>query len=121
MGFSDIPTSPFTLFQLTTADDWARIALPVVAIHPLWRVFFIFFITFMSWTMLSLLTAVASETMISASSVKRHEQVLVEELKRQSFTTFLCGEFVRADGDCNGVLDKQEFVDLMLQPILKQE
>jgi len=114
--FHDIPTSLFTLFQLVTVDDWSRIATPVIELDIGWRLFFIAFITFMSWTMLSLLTAVASETMLTDSKGKKNEEVILAEVQRQGFTTFICGEFIRADVDSNGLLDKDEFIGLMSQP-----
>jgi len=119
--FADIPTSLFTLFQLTTSDDWSRIAHPVVAMHPLWAVFFIFYITFMSWTMLSLLTAVASELVIDDAAIKKLDETVFEEKKRQGFGGVLNNEFCRSDGDANGVLDRGEFCELMTGPTLKQE
>merc|ERR1712226_470365 len=61
--FSTVSISLFNLFQLVTADDWSRLAYPLISLNPAWRVFFICFIMFMSWTMLSLLNAVASQTM----------------------------------------------------------
>lgn len=127
--FRDVPSSLFALFQLTTADDWARIALPVISArnseHPvsqfIWRLFFIFFITFMSWTMLSLLTAVASEEMMTLKSASKADENLRQELERQGLINFLCDEFERADVDENGVLDKTEFMELMTRDDFRAE
>jgi len=119
--FADIPCSLFTLFQLTTAEDWISIAGPVVAVGDMWRVFFVVFITIMSWTMLSLLTAVASETMMAFSSYKKEEEKIFQEIQRQRFTSFLCSEFLRADRDGNHVLDKEEFTTLMSRPLMREE
>merc|ERR1719277_1327484 len=66
--------------------------------------------------MLSLLTAVASETMLTDSTGKKNEETILAEVQRQGFTTFICGEFIRADADSNGLLDKDEFISLMSQP-----
>mmetsp|Transcript_48426 Transcript_48426/g.149614 ORF Transcript_48426/g.149614 Transcript_48426/m.149614 type:complete len:345 (-) Transcript_48426:206-1240(-) len=119
--FADIPTSIFTLFQLTTAEDWTKIAGPVVETGRLWRAFFVAFITVMSWTMLSLLTAVASETMISFSSSKKEEEKIYQEIQRHNFVTFLCGEFLRADRDGNRSLNREEFTALMARPSMVEE
>jgi len=119
--FRDIPTSLFTLFQVTTIDDWSTIASPVVEISTCWRLFFIIFVTFMSWTMLSLLTAVASECFIADASGKKHEEQLMAEVSRQAFTTLLCSEFLRADADESGLLDKPEFIHLMSRPAMVVE
>mmetsp|Transcript_57227 Transcript_57227/g.133424 ORF Transcript_57227/g.133424 Transcript_57227/m.133424 type:complete len:646 (+) Transcript_57227:126-2063(+) len=119
--FQDVPTSLFTLFQLLTADDWSSISTPMVTASRLCIFFFIFFITFMSWTMLSLLTAVASETMISASSMKKQEDALEQEVQRNNFAQFLHAEFICADSDGNHVLDKEEFIRLMTQRSMVQQ
>lgn len=121
LHFGSITTTLFTLFELTTTDDWARIAMPVIAVEPIWRLFFIAFIIFMSWTMLSLLTAVASDTMISSTTTKKHDQALFAEMQRQGFITFICAEFNRADKDGSGTLDKNEFMILMSEQSMKQQ
>jgi len=120
--FEDIPAALFTLFQLTTADDWSRISTPMVAVNPTSsRLFFVSYITFMSWTLLSLLTAVASEQLISASSTKKVQEAEEKEIRRHSFTHFLCAEFMRADTDGNKKLDRDEFTALMNQESMKQQ
>lgn len=125
--FKDIPTSLFTLFRLTTADDWGEIAVPVVSLDQpgyqrfAWRIFFVFFITFMSWTMLSLLTAVASEMMIIDNSVKKDDILLEKERDSQDFVSFLCEQFLEADEDGNGALDRDEFQTFMTRPSMKAQ
>lgn len=118
--FSDMPTSLFLLFQLTTTDDWARVATPLVQFSHWWRVFFVAFITVMSWTMLSLLTAVASETLISEAGNKKKEDSITKELARHTFAQFLCTEFAKADSDANGELDRDEFESLMADEVIRK-
>mmetsp|Transcript_3060 Transcript_3060/g.5381 ORF Transcript_3060/g.5381 Transcript_3060/m.5381 type:complete len:184 (-) Transcript_3060:99-650(-) len=71
--------------------------------------------------MLSLLTAVASETMISNATRSKADEFVRQELLRQDFITFLCSEFMKADRDRNGVLDREEFQVLMSQQPMRQE
>lgn len=117
--FADIPASLFALFQLCTADDWGRIAYPVIGVGTTWRLFFVIFITFMSWTMISLLTAFASETMISASSKAKSEEEVQNE-ESESLGDFIRAEFSFGDVDNDGLLDKDEFVELMSQPSMRE-
>mmetsp|Transcript_33161 Transcript_33161/g.103354 ORF Transcript_33161/g.103354 Transcript_33161/m.103354 type:complete len:375 (-) Transcript_33161:59-1183(-) len=118
--FADVPKALFTCFQLVTLEGWSKVQNAVISSSPGFRAFFLFYIVFMSWIMLSLLTAVASETMISASSTKKEQQAMEQELQRHNFASFLAEEFVKADNDGNRVLDKEEFANLMSQPQLKQ-
>mmetsp|Transcript_16436 Transcript_16436/g.38517 ORF Transcript_16436/g.38517 Transcript_16436/m.38517 type:complete len:487 (+) Transcript_16436:100-1560(+) len=111
--FQDVPTSLFTLFQLTTTDNWDRIAKPLVEINPWWRLFFVFFISFASWTMISVLTAVASTNMIEATSDRKENQLREQEQRHKQFLSFLHESFLEADIDGNGLLDKDEFKALM--------
>jgi len=117
-SFQDVPTSLFTLFQLTTTDNWDRIAMPLVEINPWWRLFFVFFIAFASWTMISVLTAVASTNMIEATSDRKDKELRDQELKHKEFLRFLHETFVEADADDNGLLDKEEFSALMEKDVV---
>merc|ERR1719330_1034893 len=115
--FKDMPSSLYALFQLCTADDWGRISFPVIDVSSWWRLFFVGFITFNSWTMLSLLTAVASEVMITGRS---DHQDQAEPPPTKHFMSFIYGAFHRADVDNDGLLDKDEFVQLMLDPAMRE-
>merc|ERR1719188_2960114 len=66
--FGDIVTTMFTLFRIITMDSWHTIAMPVIKYLPMWRLFFVGFIVFGSWTMISLLTAVVSDHMMAATA-----------------------------------------------------
>lgn len=111
--FQDVPTSLFTLFQLTTTDNWDDIAYPLVEIDARWRLFFVFFIAFASWTMISVLTAVASDNMIAATTDRKDLELKEQEARHMQFINFLRDSFMEADSDGNGVLDKEEFSAMM--------
>jgi len=119
--WANIPTSLFTLFRLTTADDWSKMAIPIIFLNPGWRVFFVCFITFMSWTMLSLLTAVASESLIANTTSNSAEEALRQEVKRQEFAAWLCNEFILADKNQNGNLDQEEWTTMMTKTSVREE
>lgn len=119
--FKDVPTSLFTLFQLTTTDNWDMIAMPLVEINPWWRLFFVFFISFASWTMISVLTAVASTNMIEATSDRKETMMHEQELKHKQFLGFLHESFLEADADGNGLLDKDEFSEMMQKEFVHKQ
>mmetsp|Transcript_39173 Transcript_39173/g.121449 ORF Transcript_39173/g.121449 Transcript_39173/m.121449 type:complete len:395 (+) Transcript_39173:367-1551(+) len=112
--FKDVTTSMFTLFQITTLDNWMDIAAPLIARDWRWQIFFIFFICFASWTMISILTAVASESVVEAAYDREEAEVREREELQESFLQFLRQSFVEADVDGNGVIDKEEF-DALIQ------
>lgn len=118
--FGDVATSIFTLFQLTTTDNWDEIAFPIISVDTRWRLFFYGFIVFASWTMISVLTAVASNSMIEATSDRKEKEL--EELERNHlmFIEFLRETFVEADTDGNEMLDKEEFAALMEKDFVHQ-
>jgi len=111
--FADVPTAMFALFQVTTMDSWPGVAEPLTTRSQLWRFFFVAFIAFSAWTMISLLTAIVSDNVIQATQDKKEEQKREEERMRALFVAFLQNAFKHADTDGNGVLDKDEFAALM--------
>jgi len=111
--FESVPTTLFTLFRVTTIDDWNKIADPMVLLDTRWRFFFVFFIAFMSWTMLSVLKAIASEKMIDATFDRKEKELQQQEHRHKAFLEFLKDCFRDADLDGNDRLDKDEFQALM--------
>jgi len=107
--FRDVPTSVFTLFQLMTIDNWEDIARPLVEINPWWRLFFVLFIGLAAWTVLSVLTAVASNNMILATVDRKESEAKEQERKYEAFVEFLKECFKDADIDGNNSLDRNEF------------
>jgi len=118
--FSSTAIALFTLFKLITLDDWVNVANPLIEWNPLWSSFVYAFIVIMPWTMLSLLTAVASETMISATTNKRSAES-IQERRGKRFVNFLIQEFKAADVDDNDCLNKEEFMTLMNKETVQSE
>lgn len=119
--FRTVPDSIFTLFQVTTQDNWNQIAIPVIALNKSWRIFFFIFIAFASWIMISVLTAVASDSMIAATSDRKEQERQLRLKKYEEFIQFLRRSFEDADADGNGLLDREEFEAMMEQEfVLKQ-
>jgi len=111
--FKDVGSSMFTLFRLTTTDNWLDIAGPLIAIDPWWRVFFVLFIAFSSWTMISVLTAVASDKMLAATTDRKESELRQQEQRHLLFMDFLGESFKKADQDGNELLDREEFALLI--------
>mmetsp|Transcript_167456 Transcript_167456/g.537755 ORF Transcript_167456/g.537755 Transcript_167456/m.537755 type:complete len:544 (-) Transcript_167456:118-1749(-) len=114
--FCDVRTSLFSLFRVTTQDNWISVAGPVIAASPSMKLFFVAFIVFVSWTMISVLTAVASNSMIEATSDRKEAERRLHAAKHKAFIDFLRHCFEEGDADGNGELDKEEFDMLVQQP-----
>lgn len=119
--FPDVWTSAFSLFQVTTMDNWHAIAVPLVKYHGGWGVFFVVFIAFTSWTMISLLTAVVSEQIILATRDMKVRETQELERRHKDFVQFLRRCFQKFDKDGNGVLDKAEFTSLIQEDIVNHK
>lgn len=113
-NFASVGTSFFTLFQIITTDNWIQIVEPILALGWYWEVFFVFFIAFTSWTMISILTAVACNHMIQAMTDEIEKKRREEERQSQEFGDMLRKAFKDADEDGNDTLDKQE-IEILLQ------
>jgi len=119
--FQDVPTSLFTLFRVSTQDDWMTVAGPLVAHNPVWSIFFVVFIVFVSWTMISVLTAVASESMVAATTDRKEQEMREAEQQAKAFIEFLRDAFKKADTDGNGLLDKEEFETMMKKEFVVEQ
>jgi len=113
--FKTVVMSLFTLFRLMITDKWNSVASPLVILNPWWRIAFMVYIVFGSWTMISVLTAVACDQMIAATSSRKDDKAKEHDKNRREFINFLRDSFLEADTDENGLLDKQEFSDMMKQ------
>jgi len=112
-SWGTVYTAVFTLFQITTLDNWMEVAGPVAATDWRWQLFFVIFISFGSWTMISILTAVASDSMVAAASDREEIEGREREALRENFLNFLRDAFLEADADGNGVMDSDEFETLI--------
>lgn len=111
--FCDVQTSFFSLFQIITTDNWFLIATPLIKTSRMWCFFFVVFIVFCSWTMISILTAVASDNVISATTGSKEKERIEREKKTKEFYRLLRAMFVAGDEDGNGLLDKTEFESML--------
>jgi len=119
--FPDVLTSLFSLFQVSTMDNWHDIAAPLIEHQGIWRIFFGLFIAFTSWTMISLLTAVISDQILVMTRTLEERETRTQEKKRLDFVAFLHRCFMYADADGNGFLDKDEFEMLINEDIVTKK
>lgn len=120
-NFQNVGTSMYTLFQVTTTDNWIAISRPIIALSPWWRVFFVIFISFTSWTMIAALTGVAADCVISAEKQQREQNELEQQRKQQNFIQFLKDAFTEADEDKSGSLDRAEFEAMIKSPFILRQ
>lgn len=120
-NFRNVGTSMYTLFQVTTTDNWNAISRPIIALSPWWRVFFVIFIGFTSWTMIAALTGVAADCVISAEKQQREQIERDQQKKQQDFIKFLRDAFTEADEDNSGSLDRAEFEAMIKSPFVLRQ
>lgn len=119
--FQDFRTSLFTVFRLCTVDDWTRIAEPLIRLHPLWKLFFVFFIASMSWTMLSLLTAVAAQTLMQVNQTSHAETSHMKATRAAALLNLLFAELQMCRRIKTGCITREEFVALLDEDSFQQK
>jgi len=121
ISFRNVPTSLFTLFVVITQDNWRKVADPVIEFNPAMQMLFVVFIIIGSWTMISILTAVASDSMVEATADRKDEEAREAMVRAQAFISFLQESFKAADADGSGTLDKYEFEGMVNQDYVVAE
>lgn len=116
--FATVSASMFTLFRsmsgaTSDVEDYALDA--VLQASAAGRVAYAFFMVVTSWTLLSILTAVVSDTMISTTREQESEMRVIEaEKERMEHINELRDLFETIDTSSSGVL-AQEKLDVFLQ------
>uniref|UniRef100_A0A6V0K7Z6 EF-hand domain-containing protein n=1 Tax=Zooxanthella nutricula TaxID=1333877 RepID=A0A6V0K7Z6_9DINO len=107
-----VPVSMFTLFRVMSgaaSDDEAESIDALMKKLPQVKFMFVFFMVTSSWTLLSILTAVVSENMISTTGQQEEEFRLANaEKEREIKTESLMALFSDVDADKSGSIDIQE-------------
>jgi voltage-gated sodium channel len=112
--FNSVQASFFTLFQVTTIDNWFTVAKPMIDIDSKWSLFFVVFIALCAWTMISVVTAAACDVMLAAVTAKAEKEREQQEERQKLFIARLRDAFFDADSDGSGDIDRTEF-DAFLQ------
>jgi len=115
--FATVPDSMFTLLRVmsTAASEQESAAIDeLVAKLPSVKFAFVFFTVTSSWMLLSILTAVVSETMISTTGQQEYElQIAYDELDRTRHLKELQQLFKQLDVYENGKLDERSLMNFL--------
>jgi len=89
--FGTIPSSMQTLFLVMTLTGWADIADKVTTVVPEWLVYtvLVLYIMITSYTMISLVTGIISESLITSQQEFRRKQLTKMDGKRRGLVTEL--------------------------------
>lgn len=109
-SFGTVPRSMFTLFTLMATPDLLRMQ---VALDESLGVtfFFIGFVVFGSFAMISILTGVISESMVAKGQMRRENMRFEEEEKLKAMRAKLKSHFKDFDLSDDGLLSREEFAD----------
>lgn len=108
LKFGSVPMSMFTLFEIM-ADPNLETMKAAMFEDPVMMGFFLVFVVFGSFAMLSILTGVISEGMIEKGNSHKEEMRFAEERKKQAFMHQLRSHFQDSDADGDGLLTYEEF------------
>mmetsp|Transcript_114859 Transcript_114859/g.223124 ORF Transcript_114859/g.223124 Transcript_114859/m.223124 type:complete len:876 (+) Transcript_114859:52-2679(+) len=112
MPFSTVPESMFTLFRVMSGASSDKEAAAIDAILetlPTLKFAFVFFMITSSWTLLSILTAVVSENMITSTGTQEQElKMQTEEEDRLEHKATLQDLFDEMDEDGSGSIGPAE-------------
>jgi len=115
--FKTVPESMFTLFRVMSgaASTAQLMAIDELMVKlPVFKFGFVFFMISSAWTLLSILTAVVSENMISTTGLQEHEMKLAsDEEDRAQHTVELQALFRDIDLDGDGTVDESELIKFL--------
>jgi voltage-gated sodium channel len=105
----DLPTSMFTLFQsVTSGINWGEAVIPLRNVGSMWVWFFIFFIVFMVWVVVNVITGFFCQSAIESA---QHDMDLATAQlisKWQENKKFLESIFNEMDSDNSGQVTLKE-------------
>jgi len=117
--FSTVPDSMFTLFRVMSgaaSDQEAHAIDDLMSKLPTLKFAFVFFLITSSWTLLSILTAVVSENMISTTGQQEYEMKLAsDEEDRANHMHELRELFQSIDVSGDGLVQEDELVRFLAE------
>jgi len=113
--FQSVSTSMFTLFVLMNGEDW-RAMEPLLNAYPGMKVGFVIFTIFSSWALLSVMTGVVSDNMISAREAQNRKDEAVEGCHRLRIEKVVKDVYLAADAAGTGKLSKDRYNELLDVP-----
>lgn len=106
--FGTIGNSMYSLFMIMTLANWDSICNIVMKQYPSAVIFFIFYIILASYTMVSLITGVISESLINAQRDDAQFKIMAFNQSRQEICDTLLEIFKTVDIDASHSISKAE-------------
>jgi len=119
--FGNVSRAMFSVFQIITMEDWPFLA-DIASRHEPWTLmlFFVLLAT-CTWGVMHVITAVFVEGAVAASSLRSIDIAKKAKEEREHACKHLARIFRRADVDNDGTLSKQEFQDVLKDPIVVEQ
>lgn len=112
--FGSIGRSMYTLFMIMTLAEWDMICKVTMEEYPGVVIFFVLYILVASYTMVSLITGVISESLITAQSEDETNKIRAIEKGRIELKDQLQKVFEAMDNDNSGTVSKEEIQEVIL-------
>eukprot|EP00928_Gymnodinium_smaydae_P030939 TRINITY_DN22864_c0_g1_i1.p1 TRINITY_DN22864_c0_g1~~TRINITY_DN22864_c0_g1_i1.p1 ORF type:complete len:705 (-),score=153.18 TRINITY_DN22864_c0_g1_i1:50-2164(-) len=113
--FSNVFVSMFTLFAIMNGQDWPDVE-PLLREYPVLKITFVIFTIFASWALLSVMTGVVSDNMISARETQKEKDEAIDKSHMQAVEMAVRNVFVAADRNCTGHITKEQFYEVLDMP-----
>lgn len=109
--FGTVPKSMFTLFQITTTEDWVSISRSAMSTQPWTCAFFVLYLYVTTFAAMNVVVAVIVENTLDQAGAQRakFEQKAKESKENAAATIYKA--FCAADVDSNGTVTKEEFIE----------
>lgn len=116
MYFGDVPRSMFSMFEVMTIEGWPTMSRRSMQYLPSVWIFFVLFISFTSFGIMNVLTAVIVESTLDMS--RKHQQDIAKKLhiEKKRALNKIYSVFKLADRDGNEQLSKEEFLAALKMP-----
>lgn len=106
--FRTVPESMFTLFVIMNGEEWRKVE-PLLARYMGMKFLFVLFTIFSSWALLSVMTGVVSDNMISAKKSQNLKDDAMTGERRSKIERVLHEFFTAADDTGIGRLSKERY------------
>ncbi|CAE7591547.1 Scn10a [Symbiodinium pilosum] len=118
--FGTMPKSMYTLFQIITLESWSQeFARPIVKQQPMFFLFFMFFLFLTTFGILNIIVGVIVENTLNAAkqNMELQERRLQRQLRQELESIRIL--FEDADADGSGTLEKDEFIQILVDEAVK--
>eukprot|EP00747_Dinoflagellata_sp_TGD_P196458 gnl/TRDRNA2_/TRDRNA2_66563_c0_seq1.p1 gnl/TRDRNA2_/TRDRNA2_66563_c0~~gnl/TRDRNA2_/TRDRNA2_66563_c0_seq1.p1 ORF type:complete len:659 (+),score=91.43 gnl/TRDRNA2_/TRDRNA2_66563_c0_seq1:143-1978(+) len=119
--FGNIFSSMFSVFQVTTVEDWNAIAAAAAKHEPWARILFVLILGSTAWGVIHVIVAVFVENAVEESNLRATDVARKATREYEEVCRKLCEVFFRADSNGDGQLSYHEFVDVLERPGVREE